>query len=108
MRAMPGACATPIVLPDDERAELVRRALVARAPAPRSLARPTGRSHDAFVEGVTGVAPADESAGTLARVLGELLSDPHRLEEMGRQAGEWARNSFAPDVYASRAVAKLL
>jgi phosphatidyl-myo-inositol dimannoside synthase len=67
-----------------------------------------GGSHDAFVEGVTGVAPADESAGTLAGVLGELLSDPHRLDEMGREAGEWARKSFAPDLYASRAVAKLL
>jgi len=40
------------------------------------------------VEGVTGVAPVDESAETLAGVLDEWLGNPARLyEEAGRGMG---------------------
>jgi glycosyltransferase involved in cell wall biosynthesis len=67
-----------------------------------------GGSHDAYVDGVTGVAPADETAEALARVLGELLQDPERLARMGQRASGWARESFAPERYASRTVAALL
>jgi phosphatidylinositol alpha-1,6-mannosyltransferase len=67
-----------------------------------------GGSHDAYLDHVTGVAPVDESVDALARVLGELLSDPIRLARMGRQAGEWARGGSSPELYASRAVARLL
>jgi phosphatidylinositol alpha-1,6-mannosyltransferase len=67
-----------------------------------------GGSHDAYVDGVTGVAPADETAESLAKVLDELLRDPGRLERMGKRAAEWARESFAPERYASRAVGRLL
>jgi hypothetical protein len=41
-------------------------------------------------------------------VLDELLRDPGRLERMGKRAAEWARESFAPERYASRAVGRLL
>lgn len=67
-----------------------------------------GGSHDAFVEGVTGVAPADESAESLAKALTPLLRDPQRLAHMGKCAADWARGSFAPDRYASLAVDRLL
>jgi phosphatidylinositol alpha-1,6-mannosyltransferase len=67
-----------------------------------------GGSHDAFVDRVTGAAPADETAEALARLLGELLKDPERLERMGKCAAEWARGCFAPDLYAARAVERLL
>jgi len=67
-----------------------------------------GGSHDAFIDRVTGVAPADEAAGSLAKVLDEMLKDPARLAQMGKRAGAWARMSFAPEIYASRAVARLL
>jgi glycosyltransferase involved in cell wall biosynthesis len=67
-----------------------------------------GGSHDAYVEGVTGVAPADESTAALAELLGDLLADPQRLAQMGQKAAEWARESFAPQRYASLAVARLL
>jgi glycosyltransferase involved in cell wall biosynthesis len=67
-----------------------------------------GGSHDAFVDRVTGVAPVDESAGALAEILEDLLRDRRALQQMGRRAGEWARESFAPELYASRAVARLL
>jgi hypothetical protein len=67
-----------------------------------------GGSHDAFVEGVTGVAPADESAEALTAVLEGLLCDSERLAQMGKRAAEWARECFDPDCYASRVVAKLL
>ena len=67
-----------------------------------------GGSHDAFVDRVTGVAPTDETATALEKVLGELLQDPERLVEMGRRAAEWAHESFSPERYASRAVARLL
>jgi phosphatidylinositol alpha-1,6-mannosyltransferase len=65
-------------------------------------------SHDAYLEGISGVAPADESAEALARVLGDLLRDRQRLTEMGQRAADWARESFAPQRYASLAVARLL
>jgi phosphatidylinositol alpha-1,6-mannosyltransferase len=67
-----------------------------------------GGSHDAFVDRVTGVAPVDESARALAEVLEALLRDRRALEQMGRRASEWARESFAPQLYASRAVTRLL
>jgi glycosyltransferase involved in cell wall biosynthesis len=67
-----------------------------------------GGSHDAFIERITGVAPADETTEALAKVLGELLRDPRGLAQMGRRASEWARECFAPERYASRAVARLL
>jgi phosphatidylinositol alpha-1,6-mannosyltransferase len=72
------------------------------------LAPAHGGSHDAFVADVTGVAPVDESTGALATLLSQLLKDPTGLARMGVRAAEWARESFAPDVYALRAVASLL
>jgi phosphatidyl-myo-inositol dimannoside synthase len=67
-----------------------------------------GGSHDAFVDHVTGLAPADETAGALAAVLADLLRDRARLERMGKHAAEWARRYFLPQRYAARAVACLL
>jgi phosphatidyl-myo-inositol dimannoside synthase len=66
-----------------------------------------GGSSDAYVEGVTGVAPGDETAEALARVLGELLQDPVRLAFMGKRAAEWARESFAPERYAELVARRL-
>ena len=67
-----------------------------------------GGSHDAFVNEVTGLAPADESTEALAKVLAELLGDPSRLAQMGKRAGEWAREAFAPERYSSLAVTRLM
>ena len=67
-----------------------------------------GGSHDAYIDDVTGLTPADETAQALRSVLQELLRDPDRLEEMGRLAAAWARAAYAPDRYASRAIARLL
>jgi phosphatidylinositol alpha-1,6-mannosyltransferase len=67
-----------------------------------------GGSHEAFVEAVTGVAPTDETEGSLMQVLGRLLDDPAQLEQMGKRAAEWARECFAPDIYAPLAVSRLL
>lgn len=67
-----------------------------------------GGSHDAFIDQVTGMAPADESAVALTQVLTAMLDDPVRLAQMGKRASEWAREAFAPDRYASLAVARLL
>ena len=67
-----------------------------------------GGSHDAFIAGTTGRAPANESIPALAELLGELLDDPERLAMMGKGAAEWSRDAFAPDSYASLAVARLL
>jgi len=67
-----------------------------------------GGSRDAFIDGVTGVAPADETTAALTKVLGELLADPQRLARMGKWAAEWARECFAPESYAERVVAALL
>jgi phosphatidyl-myo-inositol dimannoside synthase len=67
-----------------------------------------GGSREAYVEGVTGVAPADESAEALATILHDLLKDPARLAWMGKQATQWAQQTFAPERYAQLAVRRLL
>lgn len=67
-----------------------------------------GGSHDAYVEGVTGITPRDETPTSLARVLRDLLADMDRTTAMGRLAAEWACISFAPENYSPMAVAKLL
>ncbi len=67
-----------------------------------------GGSHDAYIGGLTGVAPTDESADGLVVVLNQLLSDRDQLTRMSRRAAEWARERFAPDHYAQMVTAKLL
>jgi phosphatidyl-myo-inositol dimannoside synthase len=67
-----------------------------------------GGSHDAFVNGVTGIAPADETAESLANALKEVLQDAKRLEKMRLRASEWSRESFSPELYKSRVAASLL
>lgn len=67
-----------------------------------------GGSHDAFIEGVTGVSPVDETTESLTKIVAEILKDPARLAQMGMRAGEWARECFAPEAYASRVAARLL
>jgi phosphatidyl-myo-inositol dimannoside synthase len=67
-----------------------------------------GGSHEAFVDRVTGLAPADETAGALADVLADLLRDRAQLQRMGKQAAEWATSYFLPQRYAARVAARLL
>lgn len=67
-----------------------------------------GGSLEAYVDGITGATPLDESAEALAAVLRELLADRQRLEQMGKHAAEWSRERFAPQRYARLAVDKLL
>lgn len=72
------------------------------------LAPAYGGSHATFIEGVTGVAPTDETVAELVRLLRDMLCDPQRLERMGKRAAQWAQEAFAPDRYAALAVARLL
>jgi glycosyltransferase involved in cell wall biosynthesis len=67
-----------------------------------------GGSHESYIEGVTGVAPVDESAEALTRTLHGLLKDPVRLAWMGGRAVQWTRQAFAPDCYAQLVVRALL
>lgn len=67
-----------------------------------------GGSPDAYIDRVTGVAPLDESAEALTKAIDGLLSEPRRLEQMGKRAAEWARDCFAPERYAELVVAKFL
>ncbi|MGH3186233.1 MAG: glycosyltransferase family 4 protein [Streptosporangiaceae bacterium] len=67
-----------------------------------------GGSHQAYIDGVTGTAPVDESAEALSRTLHDMLKDPIRLALMGRDAAQWARQAFAPERYPRLAVARLL
>ena len=67
-----------------------------------------GGSHDAYIHGVTGDAPIDETASALGDVLDRLLRDPDQLARMSKHAAEWARECFAPDRYAALAVDRLL
>jgi phosphatidyl-myo-inositol dimannoside synthase len=67
-----------------------------------------GGSRGACLDRVTGIAPVDELAGDLAKVLDQLLWDRARLADMGRRAAEWARECFPPKHYALQTVARLL
>jgi hypothetical protein len=67
-----------------------------------------GGSREAYAEGVTGVAPSDESAEALTRTLHDLLKDPGGLAAMGELAARWAGQAFAPERYARLAVRRLL
>jgi phosphatidylinositol alpha-1,6-mannosyltransferase len=67
-----------------------------------------GGSSDAYMEGLTGIAPADESAEALAKAIDEVLRDPTRLALMREKATQWARESFAPASYARLVARRLL
>ena len=82
--------------------------LEAQAAGTPVIAPAYGGSREAYVEGVTGVAPVDESAEALTNTLHDLLKDPARLAWMGGHAAQWARQAFAPERYAQLAVRRLL
>jgi glycosyltransferase involved in cell wall biosynthesis len=72
------------------------------------LAPAHGGSREAYIDGITGVAPVDESAEALERMLHDLLKDPSRLAWMGRHAAQWARLAFAPECYGQLVIRRLL
>ena len=82
--------------------------LEAQAAGTPVIAPAYGGSREAYIEGVTGVAPADESAEALTRTLHDLLKDPARLAWMGGHAAQWTQQAFAPERYAQLAVRRLL
>jgi glycosyltransferase involved in cell wall biosynthesis len=67
-----------------------------------------GGSPDAYLDGVTGATPRDESAAALAGLLDALAGRPDRLSAMGARGAAWARERFAPAHYAALAVDRLL
>jgi phosphatidylinositol alpha-1,6-mannosyltransferase len=67
-----------------------------------------GGSPGAYLDGITGETPRDESVPALAQVLDGLLARPARLGLMGTRGAEWARARFDPDRYAALAVERLL
>lgn len=67
-----------------------------------------GGSADAYVDGITGLSPADENVETLTQLLGSALADPGRLAWMGHRAAEWGREVFAPERYAELVANRVL
>jgi phosphatidyl-myo-inositol dimannoside synthase len=67
-----------------------------------------GGSPGAYLDGITGETPRDESVPALAEVLDRLLARPARLGQMGARGARWARARFDPDRYAELAVERLL
>jgi phosphatidylinositol alpha-1,6-mannosyltransferase len=67
-----------------------------------------GGSPGAYLDGITGETPRDESVPALAEVLDGLLGRPARLRQMGARGAQWARARFDPDRYAALAVDRLL
>jgi len=67
-----------------------------------------GGSPDAYLDGVTGATPSDESVAALARVLGAVARDRQRLRLMGERGAGWARERFEPGRYAALVVDRLL
>jgi glycosyltransferase involved in cell wall biosynthesis len=82
--------------------------LEAQAAGTPVIAPAYGGSREAYIEGVTGVAPSDESAEALTRILRDLLKDPARLGSMGEHAAQWAQQAFAPENYAPLTARRLL
>ena len=66
-----------------------------------------GGSDNAFLDGITGLKPSDESAESLEAVLRTLLSDSSVLRRLGDNARTWARAAFDPG-RREREVAQLL
>ena len=67
-----------------------------------------GGSASAFVEGVTGTAPSEDTVTGLSERLREILADRKRLAWMADRAVDWARLTFDPDHYAELACRRLL
>ncbi len=82
--------------------------LEAQAAGTPVVAPAFGGSRDAYIDGVTGVAPPDESVEALTRTLDDLLKDPARLPEMGEDAARWSQQAFNPERYARLVLARLL
>jgi glycosyltransferase involved in cell wall biosynthesis len=66
-----------------------------------------GGSPDAYLDGITGRTPRDESTEALVQILQDLLSQPGKLREMGSLGARWAGKRFAPDRYAGLVVDRL-
>jgi glycosyltransferase involved in cell wall biosynthesis len=58
---------------------------------------PAYGARDAYVDGVTGATPADESPEALAAVLVDMLSDRARLSRLRQRCTEWARLATEPE-----------
>lgn len=67
-----------------------------------------GGSGDAFQPGLTGVAPIDESARSLADTLAILVNDEPLRRRMSEAAATWSRSRFAPDVHRRQIVQTLV
>jgi phosphatidyl-myo-inositol dimannoside synthase len=67
-----------------------------------------GGAAGAYIDGVTGFAPSEETIVALSRTLAEMLVDRPRLAWMAERATEWARLTFAPERYANAACQRLL
>lgn len=66
-----------------------------------------GGGHAAFVEGVTGLAPVDESTEALEGLLEWAAAHPRERSHLGLRGRQWAREAFSPDAYRTR-VAQVL
>jgi phosphatidyl-myo-inositol dimannoside synthase len=67
-----------------------------------------GGAAGAYLEGITGIAPTEETAGSLRQALEVMLADRPQLARMGERAAEWARDLFQPERYADLACRRLL
>jgi phosphatidyl-myo-inositol dimannoside synthase len=82
--------------------------LEAQVAATPVVAPAHGGSSDAYLAGLTGVAPVDETADSLALELSAMISDREGLVRMGKYARDWARNEYLPESYSCEVVKKLL
>lgn len=62
-----------------------------------------GGSHAAFLEGITGIRPADDTPEALARVILWLADHPRAALQMGQNGHQWATAKFDPEKYRQSA-----
>jgi glycosyltransferase involved in cell wall biosynthesis len=67
-----------------------------------------GGSDDAYLRGITGLAPVDETPEALASVLATLVRDGARRAELARAAAAWSRARFEPAAYGRHTVEMIL
>ena len=63
------------------------------------IAPTAGGSSDAFVDGLTGRRPTDESPGALAMIIEEMIADHEHLAVLSANAKRWAAATCAPEKY---------
>jgi glycosyltransferase involved in cell wall biosynthesis len=72
------------------------------------VAPASGGSNDAYLDGLTGTRPSDETPKALAATITGVLAEGQSLQRMSENAAIWAAARYDPDRFASLAYSVLV